>query len=149
MVASGYVTEQNADFNSHKEISDTDFIISFEQLALKPGLFTHEAHIRLTWLYFKKFDNYKKALEKISKGIRQFDIKFSSEIKYHHTITVAFAKIVFNRMKQYEFDRWQAFIDFNPDLLQSKTLLLNYYTEEKLNSADARLKFIEPDKTQF
>jgi hypothetical protein len=149
MILSEYINEQNAGYDFPKEISDTDFISSFEKLTLEPELFTHEAHIRLAWLYLRKFNSFKKALEKISEGIRQFDIEFSSEIKYNHTITVAFAKIVFNRMKQDKFDSWQIFIDSNPDLLQSKTLLLNYYTEEKLYSAHARIKFIEPDKTKF
>ena len=136
-------------YQHHSEIKDDRFLKSFENLTLEPVLFCHEAHIRLGWLYLSGAANFEQALGKISKGIRGFDTEFSSEIKYHHTITVAFASIIHNRMKTGQASCWQEFIHQNNDLLNSKSILLTHYSEEILNSPLAKIKFIEPDKQSF
>ena len=130
---------------THKNLSDEQFLNRFEALSIEPSLFTHEAHVRLSWLYFDKTRDLQRGLEMISDRIRRFDIKFSGGIKYHHTITTAFAMIIHSRMKQFELS-WVDFLDRNADLLHSKSVLLKHYSDNILNSSEARVKFLKPDK---
>jgi len=130
---------------THKDLSDEQFLNRFETLSIEPSLFTHEAHVRLSWLYFDKTRDLQRGLEMISNGIRRFDIKFSGGIKYHHTITTAFAMIIYSRMNRFEMS-WVDFINRNTDLLHSKSLLSKYYSDSILHSSEARVEFLKPDK---
>jgi hypothetical protein len=130
---------------THKDLSDEQFLKRFEELNIEPSLFTHEAHVRLSWIYFNKTRDFQRGLEMISNGIRKFDIEFSGGIKYHHTITTAFAMIIYSRMNKFE-EAWIDFINRNTDLLQSKSLLSKYYSDDILNSQEAEIKFLKPDK---
>jgi hypothetical protein len=146
MAAEGSI---NPLIGNHNELTDVQFLKDFEQLTIEPSLFNHEAHIRLSWLHFSHSGNFETGLKAISEGIRKFDIKFSSETKYHHTITIAFANIIFKRMMNCHEVSWRKFIENNRDLLQSRPLLLGHYSTTILNSPEARLKFIEPDIQSF
>jgi hypothetical protein len=131
---------------SHRDIPDDEFMSAFEHLTLVPGLFNHEAHIRLAWLYFRIMDNFRIGIAKLSNGIKAYDQKFSSAAKYHHTITVAFACIIYAKMFNQTHDSWRTFIELCPELMHSKTILSQFYTLERLNSEEGRIKFLMPDK---
>mgnify|MGYP000226997985 FL=1 len=37
--------------NSHYKLNDLEFVNQFQKTTLDPKLFTHEAHLRLAWIY--------------------------------------------------------------------------------------------------
>ena len=40
---------------SYKELTDLEFENQFKDCTLNPELFTHEAHLRLTWIHINKY----------------------------------------------------------------------------------------------
>jgi hypothetical protein len=75
-------------------MSDSELLDHFEQCTLLPSLWTHEAHVRVTWLYLK--DNSEStALQLVRSGIQRFnDGVLKKAMAYHATITVAFVRLI-------------------------------------------------------
>ena len=76
-------------------------------------------------------------------------LKYNTDVlhrrhKYHETVTVAFARIVADRMRTGE--KWDDFARRIDDLLNTEVpLLLRYYSKDRLFSEAAREAFLEPD----
>lgn len=125
-------------------MSDDEFLAAFEAAAFTRPEWTHEAHVRMAWLYLTRLP-FADALEKVRRGIQKLNGKIGSPDGYHETITVAFVRIIADRAAGGE--RYEAFRDRNPDLLD-RTLpaLLRHYTKDRLDSSEARATFVEPDR---
>lgn len=124
--------------------ADDQFLAAFEQCRLPENQWTHAAHIRVAWLCLN-LDEPAAALQRIRHGI----LRYNTEVlhrrhKYHETVTVAFTRIVADRMRV--GDAWNDFAQRIDDLLDpDDPLLLKYYTPQRLFSDEARLQFVEPD----
>ncbi len=140
---------QQRAITSHNSLSDQEFIYSFEECSIPLEAFNHEAHIRLAWLYFKNTESFEKAIEKIIEGIKKFDAHYSSQTKYHHTITIAFSKIIYSKMNHGTAVSWQSFLEENPSIYDFRKTISEYYSENHLNSSEAKTNFIDPDKKQL
>ena len=66
-------------------------------------------------------------------------------MKYHHTKTVAFTKIIGSMMNRELYPTWQLFLISNKGLAFSRKMLNKFYSEGLLNSDIARKEFVEPD----
>jgi hypothetical protein len=124
-------------------MSDAEFLAAFEAAAIpRPG-WTHEAHVRMAWLYLTRFPP-DEALERVRVGIRRLNAVIGSADGYHETITVAFVRVIAARLAPGE--DYAAFRDRNPELFD-RTLasLLRHYTKERLHSPEARRNFLPPD----
>ncbi len=84
-------------------------------------------------------------LERIRTGILRYNTDvLQRRHKYHETVTVAFTRIVADRMRAGE--KWSEFAERIDDLLNTETpLLLRYYSRDRLFSDAARKAFLEPD----
>ncbi|WP_422079901.1 hypothetical protein [Ulvibacterium sp.] len=141
--------QQNEPLLSHFQFSDTMFETSFEKGSLPPSLFTHEAHLRLTWIYIKKYGE-KKAAKKISREIEQFDTLHGSGDKFHKTITIAAVKVVDHFIGKSKSTDFKSFIHEFPRLKTAfKELLHCHYGTEILISQKAKMRFVEPDLLPF
>jgi hypothetical protein len=129
----------------HSDLSNQQFLQQIETVTINPELFTHEAHIRMAWLYLNKFD-HETALQQISSAIKGIDAKYAGGVKYHHTITLVFANTMAALMKGSTHNTWQEFVDLNAGLSISKKFLGDYYSDELLYSDEAKTQFIAPDK---
>jgi len=124
--------------------SDEEFLRSFEDLSFPADLFHHREHIRVAWLYLKSTDA-KRAGERMSEGIRRFANHHGATQKYHHTLTLAWMRLVAAALVETtEGHNFEQFITANPQLTDVK-LLENYYSKELLQTAAAREAWIEPD----
>jgi hypothetical protein len=127
---------------------DRVFLKRFEDCTLPETEWTHIAHIRVAWLCLAQ-DPPDRALERIRVGI----LRYNTEVllrrhKYHETVTVAFARIVSDRMRALQ--TWQQFAEGIDDILDPETpILMNYYSGERLFSDEARQHFVEPDIRQL
>src|SRR5580704_3857283 len=94
-------------------MSDDEFLAAFEECTLTRSEWTHEAHVRMAWLYLTRF-KLTDSIEKARNGIRRLNATFtkaksaaqlqhSPEIllrennppdAYHDTITVAFVRLI-------------------------------------------------------
>jgi hypothetical protein len=124
--------------------SDDDFLRAFEDLSFPVDLFHHREHIRVAWLYLKSSDA-SRAVELMATGIRQFANHHGATQKYHHTLTLAWIRLVAAALVEtpegYSFEQ---FIAEHPELSE-KNLLARYYSSELLQTTAAREGWVEPD----
>src|SRR5712691_6566045 len=117
--------------------SDEEFLRAFEDLSFPADLFHHGEHIRVAWLYLKSSDA-SRAAERMSEGIRRFANHHGATQKYHHTLTLAWMRLVAAALVEtpegYAFEQ---FIIAHPQLLDLD-LLAKYYSQELLRTAAAR-----------
>jgi hypothetical protein len=124
--------------------SDEDFLRAFEDLSFPADLFHHGEHIRVAWLYLKSSDATR-AAERMSEGIRRFANHQGATQKYHHTLTLAWMRLVGAALVEtpegYTFEQ---FLAAHPELKDTK-LLDRYYSKEILQSSPAREGWVEPN----
>lgn len=130
-------------------IQDDQFILQFENQSLDPAYFNHLGHLRLAWLYLKRYD-FNTVLNKICTGIQQYAESLGAVEKFHYTISYAFIKIMEIRIEKLKEKTWEKFVQENSDLIESaQTVLYQYYSTEALNSSEAKKRLVEPNLKPF
>ena len=142
------------------------FLKKFENGTLARADWTHEAHVRMAWLYVTRTGSYREARNKVRTGIKKLNSAFQARdyvpcgatrpepvaeaeaepkrVGYHETITTGFVRLVAARVR--EGENFATFRRRNPDLFDGKlSALLTHYSVELLFSDAARNKFVEPD----
>ena len=129
--------------NSHKELTDSEFLKQFEDCLLDPALFNHEAHLRLAWILINKV-GVEMACERVFAGIKAFDIKFDEGKKYHKTLTYAAVLILHHFMNKEDFSSFEEVVSAFPDLITNfKKILEQHYDLTDLSDS-SRFTFQEP-----
>ena len=124
--------------------SDEDFLRAFEDLSFPADQFHHREHIRVAWLYLKSSDATR-AAERMSDGIRRFANHHGATQKYHHTLTLAWMRLVAAALV--EAPAGHNFMQFLAEYseLGDKELLKKYYSPELLQTNAAREGWVLPD----
>jgi len=124
--------------------SDEDFLRAFEDLSLPVELFHHLEHIRVAWLYLRSSDATR-AAERMSAGIRRFANHHGATQKYHHTLTLAWMRLVASALV--ETSDSHTFTQFLAEHreLRDKEFVKKYYSMELLQTSAAREGWVEPD----
>jgi len=124
-----------------------DFIVAFEGCTLPPQSFSHEAHIRLAWLYLQEH-SAPVTWTKVSEGLKRYTHFLGAEEKYHETITGTYVLLIHERIESIgKGHTWEDFIESNPDLFdREKPIIQQYYHQNTLSSDLARKAFVFPDK---
>src|SRR5437660_457543 len=113
-------------------MTDDEFLAAFEAAAIPRTDWTHEAHVRMAWLYLTRLP-VAAARERVRAGIRGLNAVIGSPDGYHDTITVAFVRVIADRLMPGE--AYPAFRDRNPDLLdRTLAALSRHYSPEVLYS---------------
>jgi len=121
-------------------MNDQQFIAAFEAAHL--NAFDHRAHIRMGWLYLRA-QGWAGGTAKIRSGLQHFAAQAGVPQKYHETITLFWAHLVYHAiLQQPDISTFDSFIEAYPHLLDSR-LLSHHYHPATL--AAARDKWIEPD----
>ncbi len=124
-------------------MTDDEFLTAFEAAAFTRPEWTHEAHVRMAWLYLSRCGPAE-ALERVRGGIQKLNARIGSPDGYHETITVAFVRVIGSRLTSGE--DFPHFRDRNPDLFdRTLVALLRHYTKHRLHCPEARRVFIDPD----
>nr|WP_288935398.1 hypothetical protein [uncultured Allomuricauda sp.] len=133
----------------HSQYTDKEFIHAFESRGFPPNLFTHEAHLRLAWIYLIQYDE-SLAIDKTCQGIQNFDQFHGDGTKYHVTLTVASVKVVHHFRQKSTATTFEEFIIEYPRLITSfKELLSLHYGEEVISDPKAKTIYLEPDLLPF
>jgi hypothetical protein len=123
---------------------DEEFLRAFEDLSFPAELFHHREHLRVAWLYLKSSDATR-ASERMSEGIRRFANHHGATQKYHHTLTLAWMRLVAAALvdtpEEFTFDQ---FLAAHPELKDTR-LLKKCYSKQRLETAAARESWVEPD----
>jgi hypothetical protein len=124
--------------------SDEDFLHAFEDLSLSAELFHHREHIRVAWLYLKSSDA-SRAAERMSASIRRFANHHGATQKYHHTLTLAWMRLVAAALVETPEDySFEQFFAAHPEVTD-KSILGKFYSTELLQTTAAREGWVEPD----
>lgn len=131
----------------HLSPEDRNFLNRFEGGKIPSSSFHHSDHIRLAWIYLRIYP-VPTALEKVTKGIKNFARAAGKPELYHETITWAYVFLILNRIERsLESENWGSFVERNPELFTWKPSLLNQlYRDETLESEKARRIFVMPDR---
>jgi hypothetical protein len=125
---------------------DREFARAFEARAVAPERFDHAAHVRLAYIYLCE-SPVEAAAERMKSALLGFLAHLGlGATKYHETITRAWVMAVAHFMARSEApgDSAAAFMQANPELLDSR-IMLTHYSAEVLFSPEARQVFVEPD----
>ena len=128
-------------------MTDQDFLAEFEACTLPKPLWTHEAHIRMAWLYLS-CEGFDVVLPRARESIKRYNAAVGgSPTGYHETITQVYLRLVAARISaRPATDDWLGFRGANSDLLDRSTPpTLRYYSKGTLLSDLARAQFVEPD----
>lgn len=124
--------------------ADCDFMRRFESCQLPEKEWTHEAHVRVGWIA-----QMSASAEEAEARLREGILRFNTEVlgrrqQYHETVTMAFARIIRDRIR--EGEGWPDFIARSADILsRDDPILLRYYSGDRLFSDEARANFVAPD----
>ena len=144
-------------------MTDGQFLVKFEKRQLARSEWTHEAHVRMAWLYVTKTESYRDARSKVRTGIKKLNATFEAQsaapcgatqpaepvaeakpLGFHETITTAFVRLIAARARPGE--TFATFRKRNPELFDRKlSALLKHYSPERLFSPPAKSEFLEPD----
>ena len=123
---------------------DEEFRVAFESCSLDRDDWDHRAHVRLAWLYLREVD-LDEATQRMKDGIFRYDEGTTEICNYHETLTrfwmVRVAQALEGAPEGEDFD---AFLARNP-ALGNKRLVLQYYSQPRVITDEARDTFVEPD----
>ena len=124
--------------------SDEDFREVFESLKIPNEMFHHREHIRLAWIYSRQFPQ-EEVLGRMMQGIQAFAKHHGAASKYHHTITVAWMRLVRDAVRQApQAPEFNTFAAAHVHLFHPR-LLEYYYSKARLQNDAARHGWVEPD----
>jgi hypothetical protein len=127
------------------KLTDDEFVTAFENLSLGGESFGHRGHVRLAWIYLKRYPAHE-ALPLFAKGLRKFATHLGAADKYHETITWAYLALINERMARGQESNWETFSAANADLFEwPGGALSRYYDPSTLESDLARRTFLLPD----
>lgn len=133
----------------HHLLTNDEFEEKFSNCDLPAVIFTHEAHLRLSYIYINKY-GLDIAIDKLSTQIADCDNKYGDGTKYNKTLTIASAKIM------YHFIEKAQATDFNNLLIEFPRLksdfvglIQNHYELDIFNSEKAKKNYLEPDLVSF
>jgi hypothetical protein len=124
--------------------TDQDFREAFESLRIPNEMFQHREHIRLAWIYSRHYPQ-EQALARMVQGIQAFAKHHGAASTYHHTITVAWMRLIWHDARPAPpAQDFNTFAAAHPHLFHPR-LLEYYYSKARLQSDAARHDWLEPD----
>jgi hypothetical protein len=125
-------------------VDEDSFVRSFEACQYPNDQFKHLDHVRLAWIYIRRW-GARAAEERIARSIYRFALSLGHGEKYHATITTAWMRLVHSAYCSTpaieDFDR---FISSHAWLADKRNIHL-FYSQSLLSSPQARQQWIEPD----
>jgi len=133
----------------HWKLSNEEFEEQFINCKLRPLWFTHEAHLRLGWMYITNYGR-EIAFEKYSSQLQKLAEKHNAEGKYNATITYASIQILSHFIEKSDAYDFQDFIhEFSQLKSKFKELLTTHYSGDIFTSIEAKQQILQPDLVPF
>ena len=130
-----------------RSLSDEELWLAFGASQLPAADWTHRAHLRVAWMFLKRYP-LDEAHVLMRVGIIRLNV-FHGLVEtpsrgYHDTLTRVWLSLVAARMKTTDAPSSGAFVDACIDSL-GKDAVLRHYSRELVMSVRARAIFVEPD----
>lgn len=133
----------------HYQYTDDEFEKIFESFKLKPGLFSHEAHLRLAYIHIKKYGRERTEINMCDQ-IKGYAESLGVFDKFNKTVTIASVKVMDHFMKKAEAKNFPDLMKEFPRLLTNfRDLLSQHYGFNVFADKQAKLEYIEPDLQPF
>jgi hypothetical protein len=129
-------------------MQDEELLSKFEDTSLPLANFHHEEHVRVAFLYLRRYPLLD-VLARFPASLQRYAVAHGKNGLYHQTISWAFLFIVNERTSAAGAagETWEEFKQRNSDLLQgSKSTLTKYYRDETIASPAAQEYFVMPDR---
>lgn len=121
-----------------------EFRVAFESCSLDRDDWDHRNHVRLAWLYLREAD-LEDAMQRMKDGIYRYDEGTTEICNYHETMTRFWMVRVAKGLEGApEGEDFEAFMARCPSL-GDKRLILQYYSQPRVITDEARDGFVEPD----
>jgi hypothetical protein len=130
-------------YTTDEEIEDV--VKRFEECAYSPEEFVHAKHLTVAACYFVRLGP-QAAREKMRAGLRKF-ITHHGKNGFHVTITEFWLQLVERSVRQRRDHHRGAVSIVNEivERLRDKNLIYEYFSRDRINSANAKAAWIEPD----
>jgi hypothetical protein len=125
-------------------VDDEAFLDAFERGALRTHGFGHRDHLRMAWLYARRFGP-DEALRRAETGLRRLAASSGHPQRYSATRTAVWMSLVAHHLRQAPHLSFGAFLARYPRLLDGR-LLDAHYSPELLASQESRARWVEPDR---
>ncbi|GAB4245758.1 MAG: hypothetical protein Tsb0034_24410 [Ekhidna sp.] len=133
----------------HYQYTDDAFEHEFETYRLKPGLFSHEAHLRLAYIHIQKY-GLEQAELNMCQQIQGYAESLGVYDKFNKTVTVASVKAMHHFMQKSKTSNFKNLIQEFPRLLTNfKDILGQHYGFNVFADQRAKKEFVEPDLLPF
>jgi hypothetical protein len=133
----------------HSAYTDIEFTTLFKNCELPPSEFTHEAHLRLAWIYIT-WKGLEEAEEIIIQQLRSFVNHVGAAGKFNKTLTIASVRMVNHYISKSTSANFSEFITQFPELkLNFKGLIQRHYGFDIFSNEKAKSDFLEPDLLPF
>jgi hypothetical protein len=107
--------------------------------------FDHAAHVRVAWSYLQQFPTAL-AIAKLTSALRSLTVRLGVPQKYHETVSWFFMIVIADRLAGTAGGDWETFRRENCDLFENGSALLKrHYSKARLESTEARQRFLLPD----
>jgi hypothetical protein len=128
-------------------MDDEELLARFEDTSLPLDCFHHEEHVRVAFLYLRRY-TLLEVLGRFPAALKRYAAAHGKDGLYHETISWAYIFIIRERMVDCDDGvlSWEGFRECNCDLFEGKTILARYYREGTIGSAMAREGFVMPDR---
>jgi hypothetical protein len=132
-------------------MDDQELLRQFENLTLRFEEWTHRAHVKVTYLYLRRF-SFDETLDRLRSGIKAYNAANhrpdGPTTGYNETTTCAFAHLIAATIAAYDqtFPTTTAdsFCDMHPQLM-SKHVLRFFYSPQRRMDPLAKTQYVEPD----
>jgi len=133
----------------HRTLTDLEFETQFTNGVFNPLWFSHEAHLRLAWMYIQKYGS-QKAFELYRSQLFAFAVKHLAKNKFNLTVTHASIKVIASFMERSSSADFDHFIQAFPELKTNfKELLSAHYSINIFSDSVAKKQILQPDLVPF
>lgn len=125
-------------------MNDEEFLAAFDSGHLDPAAFPHAQHVRAAWHCLHGVP-FRDGLARLRRGLKQLTIRAGHPGRYHETITVAYARLIHQKMRQLGPHAYADFERRAPEFFaRDAHVLSEIYDAATLASDEARQRFIPP-----
>jgi hypothetical protein len=134
-------------------MNDEAFLQQFEDCTWPFDQWHHRQHIKVAYLYLLRYPSLDNAIDRMRTAIKRYNaaqhVPEAPDRGYHETVTQAWMRLVHFTVSAYgPSANADEFFERHPQLWQFKVLRL-FYSQEKLMSAEAKVRFVPPDITEL
>ncbi len=139
------------DLTFDNDVDLNDLVAAFERGHTPVGGFSHQAHLAVALTYLDRY-GLQGATEHMRAGLLQFlehalGDRTAAEVKYRETVTVFWVRLLAAELASTDRSR-PLHERVNPLLARYRdaATIREYYTQQLLESEEARRRFVEPDR---